>query len=66
MRELFLYPPVGFTFNGTAAVAAFSDSTNSLFTSLPHSGTNDIVDLTRTSNVNIPGVWMFQVDGMVM
>ncbi len=34
----------------------------SLHTSLPTSGTNEVLNLTKISNVNIPGVWMFQAD----
>ncbi len=42
-----------------AAVAGFA--VDSLSSSLPGSGTNEVLNLTNTSNVNIPGVWMFQV-----
>ena len=51
--------------NEYAAVAGFSTNT-SLSTFLPGSGTNEVLNLTRTSNVNIPGIWMFQVDGIII
>ncbi len=43
-----------------AAIVGFSIN-SSLSSSLPGSGTNEVLNLTKTSNVNIPGVWMFQV-----
>ena len=30
---------------------------------VPNSLTPDIVNITRTSNVNQPGLWVFKVDG---
>ena len=30
---------------------------------LPGSGTEQVLSLTNTSNVNMPGVWVFRVDG---
>ena len=32
------------------------------FVQLPYSGTNDVTRLTSTSNIGIPGVWLFRVD----
>ena len=48
---------------GAIAGFNFDDSITVISESLPFSGTNDVEMLTTTSNVNISGVWMFQVDG---
>ena len=29
---------------------------------IPHSNTEEIINVTMTTNVEIPGVWMFRVD----
>ena len=60
----YIHTSIGFATEGddVAAVVGFSTNT-SLSTSLPGSGTNKL-NLTMTSNVNIPGIWMFQVDGI--
>lgn len=46
-----------------SAQAGFNkgDGINSF--ALPGSGTNEILFLSNTSYVNMPGVWIFQVDG---
>ena len=47
--------------NGTEALAGINagDSINHI--TIPGSQSPDIINITRTSNVGIPGVWMFQV-----
>ena len=46
---------------GTEALAGINagDGVNSV--TIPGSLTPDIINITQTSNVNIPGVWMFKV-----
>ena len=48
--------------DGREAIAGINgcDSVNDII--IPGSLTADIIDITRTSNVNRPGVWMFRVD----
>lgn len=46
---------------GNAARVGFSASDNSNFFTVPESGTAEIINITQTSNVNIPGTWMFRV-----
>ena len=45
------------------AQAGFSTQNESDFYPLPHSGTEHVVDLNSTSNVDQPGLWVFRVDG---
>ena len=49
-------------FGGRQALAGINgcDSVNDII--IPGSSTPNIIDITRTSNVNRPGVWMFRVD----
>ena len=52
-------------FGGTPAQVGFDAGDGERFFSVPGSQTADIVDIDTTSNVDIPGVWMFQVNGEV-
>ena len=45
---------------GNVAAIYFGSGTGGY---IPGSGTNDVMNLTLTSNVNILGMWIFQVDG---
>ena len=49
-------------FGGTEALAGINagDGINNI--TIPGSLTPSIINITQTSNVGIPGVWMFQVD----
>ena len=45
------------------AITFYRDDFNTDYTyTLPNSRTSDIVNNTRTSNVNQPGLWVFKVD----
>ena len=46
--------------NGALAGINVGDGVNSI--TIPGSLTPSIINITQTSNVGIPGVWMFQVD----
>ena len=46
---------------GTEALAGINAGDNITYVTVPGSQTADIINITRTSNVGIPGVWMFQV-----
>jgi len=43
---------------GNAATVGYDDDGANFFT-VPGSGTSDIINITQTSNVGIPGMWMF-------
>ena len=45
------------------ATVGFSSRDSLNFFNVPQSGTEAIINITQTSNVNIPGVWMFRVSG---
>lgn len=47
--------------NGVAAIVGISNNGSSTFA--PSSGTQMVINISDTSNVNIPGVWIFQLDG---
>ena len=53
-------------FNGlggdTARVGYTSRDDLNYFT-VSESGTDAIINITQTSNVNIPGIWMFHISG---
>ena len=49
-------------FGGTAAQVGFNAGDGIRFASVPGSQTRDIVNIDSTSNVGIPGVWVFRVD----
>ena len=48
---------------GNAASVGFSSLDGINFYNVPESGTAAIINITLTSNANIPGVWMFRVSG---
>ena len=52
-------------FGGTPAQVGFDAGDGERFFSVPGSQTNDIVNIDTTTNVGVPGVWMFQVNGDV-
>lgn len=49
-------------FGGTEAQVGFNAGDGIRFASVPGSRTGDIVNIDTTSNVGIPGVWVFRVD----
>ena len=46
---------------GTAARVGFSAIDGVSIFNVSESGTAEIINITQTSNINIPGVWMFHV-----
>ena len=50
---------------GDEAVAGINCD-NSNFITIPGSRTPDIINIDQTSNVGIPGVWMFQIGNRSM
>ena len=50
-------------FGGTPAQVGFNAGDGTRFAVVPESRTGAIVNIDTTSNVGIPGQWMFQVDG---
>ena len=49
-------------FGGTAAQAGLNAGDGVRFALIPGSRTQDILNISMTSNVGIPGTWVFQVD----
>ena len=49
-------------FGGTPAQVGFNAGDGLRFANVPDSQTVEIVNITSTSNVDRPGVWMFRVD----
>ena len=47
---------------GTAAQVGFNAGDGIRFASVPGSQTADIINIDNTSNVDIPGKWVYQVD----
>ncbi|KAF1561266.1 Alpha-tectorin, partial [Eudyptes schlegeli] len=47
---------------GTPAHAGFNSGDETNFYNIPGSQTEAIINITQTSNVNVPGRWVFQVD----
>ena len=47
---------------GTPALAGFNAGDGIHFSTIPGSLSDDIINITDTSNVGIPGVWMFQIN----
>uniref|UniRef100_A0A8C0IDI9 NIDO domain-containing protein n=1 Tax=Bubo bubo TaxID=30461 RepID=A0A8C0IDI9_BUBBB len=47
---------------GTPAHAGFNSGDDKNFYNIPGSQTDAIINITQTSNVNVPGRWVFQVD----
>ena len=51
-------------FNGTEAYVGFnSGGTNSTYFAVEGSRTPEVVDIATTSNVDVEGLWIFQVNG---
>ena len=50
-------------FGGTPAQVGFDAGDGERFFSVPGSQTNEIINIVSTSNINIPGVWTFRVNG---
>ena len=48
----------------TPAQAGFNAGDGKRFFTLPGSGFSEILNLTSSSNVGRPGVWVFRVDGV--
>jgi len=48
---------------GTPAHVGFNAGDGVRFALLPESNTPEIINIDTTSNVGVPGVWIFQVDG---
>ena len=46
---------------GISALAGFNAGDRVRFSTVPGSLSDDIINVTDTSNVGIPGVWMFQI-----
>ena len=46
-------------FGGGPAVAGYDANDGENFFNIPGSGTDDIINVTRTSNVGNPGTWIF-------
>ena len=50
-------------YNIRIGITFYRDDFNTDYTyTLPNSRTSDTVNITRTSNVNQPGLWVFKVD----
>ena len=47
---------------GTPALAGFNTGDGIRFSTVPGSLTDDVTNITNTSNVGIPGVWLFQIN----
>ncbi|NXW52572.1 TECTA protein, partial [Nyctiprogne leucopyga] len=47
---------------GTPAHAGFNSGDETNFYNIPGSQTEAVINITQTSNVNVPGRWVFQVD----
>ena len=51
---------------GNAARVGFSAIDGVNFFNVFESGTAEIINIAQTSNVNVPGVWMFRISGRGM
>uniref|UniRef100_A0A4W3GVP4 Tectorin alpha n=1 Tax=Callorhinchus milii TaxID=7868 RepID=A0A4W3GVP4_CALMI len=51
---------------GSAAQVGFNGGDNSHFFSLPSSRTSEVLNMEQTSNVNMPGRWLFRIDGVTI
>jgi len=47
---------------GTEALAGINAGDSEIFITIPGSLTPSIINITQTTNVGIPGVWIFRVD----
>ena len=48
---------------GTPAQVGFNNGDGVNFAVIPPSGTADVLNLDSSSNINMPGTWIFQIDG---
>ncbi|KAL8173656.1 UNVERIFIED_CONTAM: hypothetical protein K2H54_014179 [Gekko kuhli] len=48
---------------GVMAQAGFNGGNNTNYFSIPGSRTAEIVNIEETTNVNLPGRWVFRIDG---
>ena len=46
---------------GNAARVGYNSQDGSNYFTISESGTAAIINITQTSNINIPGIWMFRV-----
>ena len=46
---------------GTAALAGIDAGDGVTFKTIPGSLTSSIINITQTTNVDIPGIWMFRI-----
>uniref|UniRef100_A0A669QBQ2 NIDO domain-containing protein n=2 Tax=Phasianus colchicus TaxID=9054 RepID=A0A669QBQ2_PHACC len=51
---------------GTPAHAGFNSGDETNYYNIPGSRTEAVINITKTSNVNVPGRWVFQVDNEVI
>uniref|UniRef100_A0A8C3PXL9 NIDO domain-containing protein n=1 Tax=Chrysolophus pictus TaxID=9089 RepID=A0A8C3PXL9_CHRPC len=51
---------------GTPAHAGFNSGDETNYYNIPGSRTEAVINITKTSNVNVPGRWVFQVDDKVI
>lgn len=49
-------------FGGTPAQVGFNAGDGTRYASVPGSQTPEIINISTTSNVAVPGVWIFRVD----
>ena len=47
---------------GMEALAGINAGDGETFITIPGSRTSSIINITQTSNIGIPGIWIFQVD----
>ena len=58
-----LFERINEIFDGNTTVqAGLNAGDGRRFVAIPGSGTEDIVNISNTSNVDIPGVWIFQTN----
>ena len=48
---------------GPPATVGLNAGDNKTFASVTGSNTNDIINIEQTSNIGVPGIWVFQVNG---
>ena len=47
---------------GTEALAGINGGDGENFVTIPGSRTSSIINIDKTSNIGVPGVWIFKVD----
>ena len=62
---LFLYAD-GRIQRGSSALAGLNAGDGINYKTVPGSRTSSIATISRTTNVGIPGIWMFEVDGGIV